>query len=80
MIVKAIRCLICQDTVYSRTTRDFRKCSCGNVNIDGGFNHTTIQFIHENRYECVRLDLDITKKILILDTRKKENKFGLIRA
>jgi len=33
MVVKAIRCLMCKDIVYSRTAHDFRRCSCRNVSI-----------------------------------------------
>ena len=39
MIVNAIQCPRCGDTIYSRTRHDYRSCSCGSVSIDGGFDY-----------------------------------------
>jgi hypothetical protein len=32
-------CLVCHDLVESKHGRDFRKCSCGNLFVDGGKNY-----------------------------------------
>jgi hypothetical protein len=32
----AILCKLCRDTIESKHTYDFKKCSCGSVGIDGG--------------------------------------------
>lgn len=34
--INGIKCLLCGDTLYSRTGHDFRFCSCGNIFVDGG--------------------------------------------
>lgn len=36
VIINAIKCLMCGDTIFSRTSHDFRSCYCGNVSVDGG--------------------------------------------
>jgi hypothetical protein len=37
MIVKnSLQCLICLEEVVSTHRHDFRRCSCGNVAVDGG--------------------------------------------
>jgi len=40
MKVKAIRCLDCGETVWSRHRHDLRFCSCGKCGIDGGRDYT----------------------------------------
>lgn len=35
----AARCNICGDTIESRHRHDFRRCSCGNVFVDGGLDY-----------------------------------------
>ena len=34
---EGVKCPVCKDIVFSRTTHDFRYCSCGNLFVDGGF-------------------------------------------
>ena len=36
ILSNCIRCLICDEIIYSRHTHDFRWCSCGNCAVDGG--------------------------------------------
>jgi len=36
IIINAIKCLMCGDTLYSRSGHDFRTCYCGNLSVDGG--------------------------------------------
>ena len=32
----AATCLICNDKIRSKNRHDFRRCSCGNLTVDGG--------------------------------------------
>lgn len=34
--VTALKCLKCEDIIWSRHVHDFRTCSCGASSIDGG--------------------------------------------
>ena len=34
--VRAFKCLLCGDVVYSRVAHDYRSCFCKNVSVDGG--------------------------------------------
>ena len=78
MEVKAIRCLICQDVVFSRATHDYRTCSCGNVSIDGGFNYTRISFKNEDYYELTKVNIRASKKELHNDWNKRKNHYGVL--
>jgi len=42
MNITAIQCKKCLDIIYSRSTHDFKTCSCRRINIDGGFEYTKI--------------------------------------
>lgn len=49
--VSGVKCLLCGDTVYSRSNYDFRRCFCGNVFVDAG-----PHIIHElNDYHYSRM-------------------------
>lgn len=36
IIRNAAQCLLCGDIVESKHRHDFRRCSCGNIFVDGG--------------------------------------------
>lgn len=36
IIVNKIKCVHCGDVIESKTTHDFKWCSCGSVAVDGG--------------------------------------------
>jgi len=81
MKISAIKHKVCGDTIYSRTTHDFRSCSCGYPNsiaIDGGFEYMKIS-AHEGEYDFVELDIDVSKKTLYDDWNNSVDKYGLIK-
>ena len=36
ILLNVAQCKKCKDVIVSRTTHDFRVCSCGNLAVDGG--------------------------------------------
>lgn len=79
MIIKAIICGKCGDTIYSRTVYDFHNCSCGNCFIDGGFDHFRYGSTTLANATPIILDLDLTIPELYDDWNKHQNKYGLIK-
>jgi len=77
--VNAITCPKCKDTIYSRTRHDFRSCSCGEVNIDGGFDYTKIGAKNIKEIQIKRINVYVTKKELYDDWNFKKDKYGLTR-
>jgi len=40
MKINAVYCDKCHEIIYSRSNaHDYRKCSCGNISVDGGFEY-----------------------------------------
>jgi len=78
MKIYAIQCSHCKDIIFSRTTHDFRWCSCGKVAIDGGFDYTRII---GNYGDFTNLEIEIkqTKSELICDYITGTDNFGLIK-
>ena len=79
MKIQAIKCKNCGDTVYSRALHDFRKCSCGYIGIDGGFDYGKIVFHNANDFESIEIEVDATKQDLYNDWNYGINKYGLIK-
>jgi len=79
MRVKAIRCLMCYETIFSRALDDFKRCSCGNITIDGGLNNTKISFMHKEYYEYINLYVESSKKKLYQDWKNHQDNFGTVR-
>lgn len=90
----AIKCLLCGDTVYSRTNHDFKRCYCGNVFMDGGpvFRNNEsnghyrcgAKILDKSEDTFIKLDVNATDlekvgKILFDDWNNEENEFGLMR-
>jgi len=77
MKVNAIKCPKCHDTIYSRARHDFRRCSCGNIFIDGG-----LDYIHmggDITVKSFKLKIKATPKELFNDWNLKIDKLGLIK-
>lgn len=36
IIRNSVKCLICDEEIVSKHRHDFRRCSCGNISVDGG--------------------------------------------
>jgi hypothetical protein len=79
MKVNAIKCLKCNDIIYSRSRHDFKFCSCKSTAIDGGFDYMKVSFDPKIGYESVDLELDVEKKDLIHDYNYAIDQYGLIK-
>lgn len=42
-----VRCKLCQDVIESISPKDFKKCKCGSIGIDGGGNVSGRRLIGE---------------------------------
>jgi hypothetical protein len=80
--VQAIECLVCGDTVYSRATHDYRKCTCGRVAIDGGRDYTRVLYEREVngvvKAKSKILKLNVTEKELYDDWNQRIDKYGIV--
>lgn len=83
MKVNALKCPICEDTVYSRATHDFRNCSCGSIAVDGGFDYMKICWDDnkiKKRPVSIEVEVDVSKKELYNDWNNFINKYGIIKS
>lgn len=78
MIVTAVTCATCGDTIYSRARHDFAWCSCGQTGVDGGRDYLKAAYTGE-RPKLSQIDVDATDIDLYLDWHNRENKFGKIK-
>lgn len=82
LTVAALTCPICNDTIYSHTRHDMRRCSCAAISIDGGFDYVKIShdpYRLEYAPELKTLSLPHTLRELYVDWNEKLDKFGLIK-
>jgi hypothetical protein len=82
MLVNAIKCPKCKDTVYSRAMHDFRDCSCGYCWIDGGTAYTRTGYGVEDPDEPIEsLQIEVTSDLgeLYQDWNKGLDKLGIIK-
>lgn len=80
LTVIAIKCPLCDWTIYSRARHDFRSCKCGAVSVDGGFDCMKCAW-DQNRVPtpvAFELKVDATKKELYEDYNNYNDKFGAI--
>jgi len=84
MTIKALRCPLCGDAVYSRARHDMRYCSCKSISADGGFDYTKISYdtekLGDKQPTWIDVTVDATKKELYHDWNTGADKFGLIKA
>ena len=80
MKIKAIRCLICGDIIYSRARHNMRYCSCEAAAVNGGFDYIKVSAKNFSIVENLDIEVDATKEELYNDWVKKINKFGLVKA
>lgn len=78
MKVNAYKCPCCKDIVYSRALHDFRRCTCCNMFVDGGFDYTRLGFSYA-KPQPISYDVNITKQKLFKDYNENINKYGLIK-
>jgi len=79
MKIKAIKCLNCDDIIYSRGLHDYRCCSCGSVCVDGGFDYFKVSANNLSKVKYIEIEIDATKEELYQDWDLGINKYGLIR-
>lgn len=75
--VTAIECSSCGDIVFSRANHDFRRCTCGECAIDGGFEYT--KTVGASAIKPFMLKIVQTKQELYNDWNTGEDKYGLIK-
>lgn len=59
ILKNAVRCKICGDVIESKHVHDFKRCSCGNVAVDGGHEYLRRCFAEPDDYE----ELSVCKEI-----------------
>ena len=79
MKVKAIMCQTCDDVVYSRTEGDYRECSCGAVNTDGGQRYTKYGTFRNAPAKKIIINVDTTAIALYNDWKEMLDIYGLIK-
>lgn len=84
MKIKARRCPLCKDLIFSRTRHDMRKCSCGAIFVDGGFDYLRMGFTTKavesfRMIKTVEVDVDADKGALYNDWNLRIDRFGLIK-
>lgn len=83
MVVNAIKCNKCNNTIYSRATHDFHWCPCGSCAVDGGFDYFKITG-NPNDFETTKLnvldneDINVAKKKLYDDWNFGNNQYGTV--
>ncbi len=48
--VNRVQCKICGDIIESKYTHDIQRCSCGNVDVDGGLEYLKRSYISKEDY------------------------------
>tara|TARA_R110002051_G_scaffold101711_1_gene172616 strand:- start:52 stop:345 length:294 start_codon:yes stop_codon:yes gene_type:complete len=80
LLIKAVECKNCGDVIYSRADEDFRKCSCGSVEVTGGHMHFKHYTIPGANYEIKKVDVDISLDKLYNDWYDMNDVYGLIKS
>jgi len=57
-IVNGIRCLVCNDKIWSHKVHDFKRCKCCSVAIEGGQRYLKVTGLKEN-YELIKIEVSI---------------------
>ena len=81
LTVRAIKCSSCGDVIYSRAHHDFHSCTCGAINVDGGFEY--MRYSWDNKVSQpipFTLEVDATKKELYDDWNKHIDSYGVIHS
>lgn len=80
MIVKGIKCPNCKEIIYSRARHDFKRCSCGNVFVDGGRDYIRYGGTENIKdIEIYEIELDVTERDLFDDWNNYKKKYGSIK-
>ena len=84
MKIKALKCPVCEDLIFSRALHDYRSCSCGAIAIDGGltpYNKITWDGdkVDPTKLELIEIKIKESKKEIYNDWNKRIDKLGLIK-
>ena len=78
--VRGVKCLMCGDTVISRSPHDYHTCSCGNAFMDGGQEgYYRAGGVFFDEIKGTKTYLDTTLKDLYDDWNNREDKYGIIK-
>jgi hypothetical protein len=80
MKLKAVHCLSCDDVIYSRAQHDFRKCSCGCVNVNGGREYFKHGAIPNAEFHILEVDVDVSLDALYEDWNDMTDNYGIVHA
>jgi len=61
--VEAVQCPICDDIIYSCARHDYHSCTCGNCDIDGGFDYLKYGWTNVKPVQ-IEIEVDATKEEL----------------
>jgi len=78
MIVAALQCGQCRDTIFSRTRHDCRTCGCGALFVDGGFDYFRTRCKKGVPHTSLRLDIIVSREELHKDWNTGTDRFGKI--
>ena len=77
MKLKAIHCKNCDEVVYSRAQQDFRECSCGCVNVDGGHHYFKYGYLPGAEFNVTEISVDASLGELYDDWDTMTDKYGV---
>ena len=79
MNIKAYRCKVCEDILFSRAKHDYRTCSCGKISVNGGIEY--LRVTSTNQFpDKVDLDVDVTEEELFADWNSRRDEFGWVKS
>jgi len=79
MKINAVQCYKCGDIIFSRARHDFRRCTCGEIFIDGGFDLVRVGGMEIEKIKSIQIKISATKKELYNDWSKRKDMFGIIK-
>lgn len=80
MEVLGVKCPYCKEIIYSRARHDFRRCSCGNIFVDGGKEYLKYGGENIENIKFFKIELDnIEEKDLLKDWLNFKEKYGKIK-
>ena len=77
MRLKAIHCKNCDEVLYSRAQHDFRECSCGYINVDGGQHYFKYGAIPGAEFDVTEIDVDVSLNDLYDDWNEMTDNYGV---
>lgn len=57
LVQNQVKCLACEDVIWSAHRHDYKTCKCGKVSVDGGTDYLRRTFATDAKYEDQSIDL-----------------------